>query len=129
MLITLMFSLLACLVATAVQQPPRAPDVNAQRQAMKRLGFLVGQWQGQGRMLRAPGEWIEFSQTEHGEYKLDGLLLVIEGEGRAKSDGRLVLQGTASAATTMQPASTTCVLSTTVVGWKATSLWPTMAKS
>ncbi len=92
MLITLMFSMLACLAATAVQQPPRSPDVNAQRQAMKRLGFLVGQWQGQGRMLRAPGEWIEFNQTEHGEYKLDGLLLVIEGEGRAKSDGRLVLQ-------------------------------------
>lgn len=92
MLNTLMFSLLACLAAMAVQQPPRSPDVNAQRQAMKRLGFLVGQWQGQGRMLRAPGEWIEFDQTEHGEYKLDGLLLVIEGEGRAKGDGRLVLQ-------------------------------------
>lgn len=91
-MITLMFSLLAFVVATGVQQPPRTPDVNAQRQAMKRLGFLVGQWQGQGRMLRAPGEWIEFSQTEHGEYKLDGLLLVIEGEGRATSDGRLVLQ-------------------------------------
>ena len=42
-------------------------------------------------MLRAHGEWIEFDQTEHCEYKLDGLLMVIEGEGRAKSDGRGVL--------------------------------------
>lgn len=43
-------------------------------------------------MLRASGDWIEFTQTEHVEYKLDGLLLVIEGVGRAKSDGRLLLQ-------------------------------------
>jgi len=36
-----MFSLLAFLIATAVQQqPPRAPNVNAQRQAMKKLGLL-----------------------------------------------------------------------------------------
>jgi len=43
-------------------------------------------------MLRAPGEWIEFNQTERAEYKLEGLLLVIEGVGRAKSDGRPLLQ-------------------------------------
>ncbi len=92
MVMTVMFSLLACLVAAAVQQPPRIPDVNAQRQAMKKLAFLVGQWAGEGRMLRASNEWIEFTQTEHAEYKLDGLLLVIEGVGRAKSDGRLLLQ-------------------------------------
>jgi hypothetical protein len=87
-----MFSLLALLVAAAVQQPPRAPDVNAQRQAMKKLGFLIGEWAGEGRMLRASGEWIEFNQTEHAEYKLDGLLLVIEGVGRAKTDGQPLLQ-------------------------------------
>lgn len=52
MVITVMFSLLALLVAGAGQQPPHAPDVNAQRQAMKKLGFLVGQWAGESRMLR-----------------------------------------------------------------------------
>ena len=92
MVMTLMFSVLACFVAAVLQQAPRAPDVNAQRQAMKKLGFLVGQWGGEGRMLRASGEWIEFNQTERAEYKLDGLLLVIEGVGRAKSDGRPLLQ-------------------------------------
>jgi hypothetical protein len=59
---------------------------------MKKLGFLIGEWAGEGRMLLASGEWIEFSQTERAEYKLDGLLLVIEGVGRAKSDGRPLLQ-------------------------------------
>ena len=92
MVTTITFSLLMVFVAAAVQQPPRAPDVNAQRQAMKKLGFLLGQWRGEGRMLRASGEWIEFNQTEHVEYKLDGLLMVIEGVGHAKDDGRPVLQ-------------------------------------
>ena len=86
------FSLLAFLVASVAQQPPHRPDVNAQLEAMKKLGFLVGQWSGEGRMLRPTGDWIEFTQTEKAEYKLDGLLLVIEGVGRAKSDGRPVLQ-------------------------------------
>lgn len=92
MVMTVMFSLLLFLVAAAAQQRPRAPDVNAQRQAMKNLGFLVGQWAGEGRMLRPSGEWIGFKQTERAEYKLDGLLLVIEGIRRAKTDGRPLLQ-------------------------------------
>jgi len=92
MVMTVMFSLLLLLVAAAAQEPPRTPDVNAQRQAMKKLGFLVGEWAGEGRMLRPPGEWIEFNQTERAEYKVDGLLLVIEGVGRAKTDGRPLLQ-------------------------------------
>ena len=43
-------------------------------------------------MLRGPGEPIEMIQTEEARYKLDGLLLVIEGIGRIKSDGKLALQ-------------------------------------
>lgn len=92
MVTTVTLSLLACLVAATVQQPARVPDIDVQRQAMKKLGFLVGRWAGEGRMLRSSGEWIEFTQTEHAEYKLDGLLLVIEGVGHAKSDGRPVLK-------------------------------------
>src|SRR3974390_697871 len=92
MVTTVMLSLLPFLVVAAVQQPPSAPDVNAQRQAMKKLGFLVGQWAGEGRMLRASGEWIEFNQVARAESKLDGLLLVIEGIGRAKNDGQPLLQ-------------------------------------
>ena len=86
-----MFSLAAFLIAAAVQQPPHRPDVNAQREAMKKLNFLVGQWSGEGRMLRPGGEWMDITQTEHAEYKLDGLLLMIEGVGRAKGDGQPVL--------------------------------------
>ena len=59
---------------------------------MKKLTFLTGQWNGEGRMLRASGEWVEFTQTERAEYKLDGLLLVIEGVARSKNDAAPLLQ-------------------------------------
>ena len=71
---------------------PRVPDLNAQRAAMKKLGFLVGRWNGEARLLRGSGEWLDFNQSEEAQYKLDGLILVIEGVGRAKSDGYTVLQ-------------------------------------
>lgn len=68
------------------------PDVDAQRTAMKKLSFLIGNWSGEAHVLRGPGERVELIQTEQAQYKLDGLLLVIEGIGRTKSDGKPALQ-------------------------------------
>ena len=62
------------------------------RAAMKKLGFLVGKWNGEARLLRGSGEWMYLHQSEEAQYKLDGLILVIEGVGRTKSDGHSVLQ-------------------------------------
>jgi len=59
---------------------------------MKEVGFLVGKWAGEARLLRGPAESVELLQTEEVQYKLDGLILVIEGVGRAKSDGQPFLQ-------------------------------------
>jgi hypothetical protein len=73
-------------------QQTRTPDVDAQRAAMKKLSFLVGKWSGEARTFRVPGQPVELTQTEEVEYKLDGLILIIEGVGRTKSDGRVVLQ-------------------------------------
>ena len=42
--------------------------------------------------MRGPVEWMELHQTEEAHYKLDGLILVIEGVGRAKSGGPSLLQ-------------------------------------
>ena len=58
---------------------------------MQKLDFLLGKWSGDGRMFRS-GEAVDFFQTERAEYRLDGLLLLIEGIGRNKSDGELMLQ-------------------------------------
>ena len=55
-------------------QPPRMPDVEAQRAAMKKLSFLIGRWAGEARILRGPGETVELNQQEEAQYKLDGLI-------------------------------------------------------
>src|SRR3989442_5026478 len=73
-------------------QLPRVPDLGAQRKAIKKLDFMVGKWAGKARLLRGPTEWVELLQTEEAQYKLDGLILVIEGVGRAKSSGQAILQ-------------------------------------
>jgi hypothetical protein len=74
---------------------PRVPDLLAQRAAMKKLSFLIGNWSGEARLQRRPGELLELVQTESVQYKLDGLVLVIEGTGRSKSDGQVALQALA----------------------------------
>jgi hypothetical protein len=76
----------------SVTQPIRVPNIEAQRAAMKKLEFLIGKWTGQARVLRGPGDPVEMIQTEEAQYKLDGLILLIEGMGRAKSDGKPALQ-------------------------------------
>ena len=79
------------LLAPQMAQPPRSPDLEAQRTAMRKLEFLVGTWTGDASITRG-GETTEIVQTEEAGYKLDGLILVIEGIGRAKSGVAPVLQ-------------------------------------
>ena len=71
---------------------PRVPDLEAQRAAMKKVGFLVGKWAGEARLLRGPAGSVDLLQTEEAHYKLGGLILVIEGVGLTKSSGQPVLQ-------------------------------------
>jgi hypothetical protein len=59
---------------------------------MKKLEFLVGEWSGEATILRGPGQFVEVAQTELAQFKLDGLVLMIEGVGRAKTDGKVSLQ-------------------------------------
>ena len=72
-------------------QLPRVPDLAVQREAMKKLGFLIGTWAGEARLLRGPTESVGLLQTEEAQYKLDGLILMIEGVGRKKSGGPPIL--------------------------------------
>lgn len=80
------------LLVSLMAQTPRTPDTDAQREAMKKIDFLVGKWAGQARVLRGSGEPLELAQTEEAQYKLNGLILTIEGTGRSKADGRVALQ-------------------------------------
>ena len=78
------------LILPSAGQIPRAPDVEAQRAAMKKLAFLNGRWSGEARLYRG-SEPVELVQTEDAQYKVDGLVLTIEGIGRRKKDNSNVL--------------------------------------
>lgn len=73
------------------------PDVAAQRGAMKKLAFLAGHWSGPVSITRGPGEPLKLTQTEHVEYKLDGLILLIEGQS-TRADGQAQFEALATIA-------------------------------
>jgi hypothetical protein len=90
------FLLFTTILPPVLAQPVHAPNVEEQRAAMKRLSFLVGSWSGHARMQRGQGEPLELTQAENAQYKLDGLVLLIEGTGRTVSDSKAVLQALAT---------------------------------
>jgi len=80
----LAFLLFLPILALGQQQ---GPNVTAQREAMKKLSFLVGKWSGDASVVRGPGPPTKVRQTEEVQYKLDGLILLIEGTGRDPQSG------------------------------------------
>jgi hypothetical protein len=85
--------LAAALTAVAVIRAGAADQPTPkeiQRQEMKKLDWFVGHWKGTGWIQMGPQGRHEFTQTETIEAKLDGLVLVIEGLGKAKKDGSTV---------------------------------------
>jgi hypothetical protein len=99
-------------------QQPRIPNIEAQRAAMKKLEFTVGKWAGEARLLRESGDPVLLIQTEEAQYKLDGLVLLIEGVGRTKADGKRLFRRLGSSPTTTRAAPTECALLTMVVFWR-----------
>ena len=108
------------LLVTSMAQPPRTPDTEAQRAALKKLDFLVGKWSGEARVERGSGEPLELIQTEEAQYKLDGLILTIEGIGKTKPRARLRFRHSVSFLTMMKRERTTCAPITTAAIWRPT---------
>lgn len=50
-------------------------------QAMEKLAFLVGNWQGTAQASTGPGQQVNLQQHETVEYRLAGKMLLIEGMG------------------------------------------------
>jgi hypothetical protein len=80
---------------TAQQRAPSS--VNEQRQAMRRLSFLSGRWSGPATVFVGPGKTLSLTQTERVQYKLDGLVLLIEGKGTS-ADGKVLFSALATVA-------------------------------
>lgn len=57
------------------------PNLEAQKEAMKKLSFLVGTWKGPATAY-LPGGPLQMTQTEEVQYKLGGLVMLVEGTGR-----------------------------------------------
>ncbi|MDX2042602.1 MAG: hypothetical protein SF097_15380 [Acidobacteriota bacterium] len=73
--------ILNCSVAAFAQQATQA-------QEMKKLDFLVGEWQGEGWTEFVPGQRRTASITEKAQSKLNGTVLLLEGLGKTKVPGK-----------------------------------------
>jgi hypothetical protein len=72
--------------APGLGQGGKGPAV--QQEAMKKLSFLVGEWQGESWTEFVPGQRHTSAGTETIQSKLGGLLLVIEGVHRRKGGAK-----------------------------------------
>ena len=83
---TLWLTLLCISPIALLAQAP----ASGQRAEMKKLDWLIGNWKGTGWIEMGPKGREEFTQTEAIQGKLDGLVLLIEGQGTPKGDGSTV---------------------------------------
>src|SRR5437870_1317462 len=83
-----LYFIAAVVVSVSASLSPAESPVVAQREAMKKLDFLVGEWKGEGWMEFVPDQRTTFKGTEIVQSKLDGLLLTIDGLHRGKLGGK-----------------------------------------
>ena len=83
-------------LSLAAQQPVSS-SADTQREAMRKLSFLAGHWSGPVTVVRGPGEPLHLTQTEDVEFKLDGLILLIEGKSTS-ADGKVLFNALATIA-------------------------------
>ena len=76
-------------------QQPASNSADVQREAMRKLSFLAGHWSGPVTIVRGPGEPLHLTQTEDIEYKLDGLVLLVEGKSTG-ADGKVAFSALAT---------------------------------
>lgn len=71
---------LVLLGLTATAQPAAQSASAAQQGAMEKLAFMAGHWSGPITITRETGAPLQLTQTEDVQYKLDGLVLLVEGK-------------------------------------------------
>jgi hypothetical protein len=88
---------LAGVISLGATAAAQAPSTDVQHQAMQKLAFLDGHWSGPVTVIRGPGEPLKATQTEDVQFKLDGLVLLIEGKSTG-ADGKVLFSALATIA-------------------------------
>lgn len=83
------------LIALPLAAQMREPDVARQKAEMKKLEFLVGEWSGPALVTRNPRQPIQLTQHESVQFKLGGLVLLVEGTAR-NAEGQVVFNAIAT---------------------------------
>jgi hypothetical protein len=78
-------ALLALFLLTPVASAQQPGAAN--RDAMKKLDHLVGKWKGEATATLGPKGALKMTQTEDVQFKLDGVVLAVEGIGKGKRPG------------------------------------------
>jgi len=65
-------------------------DTALLRTEMAKLSWMEGKWKGTASVQRGPGQPMIVNQEETVEFKLDGLVMLIEGLGKYKDPGSQV---------------------------------------
>jgi hypothetical protein len=87
---------LAAVLLFVLPVPLFAQSATVQREEMKKLAFLVGEWKGSGWNVGPDGTRSEFTQTERIQYRVGDLVLLIEGRGQDPISGRTVFEALAA---------------------------------
>jgi hypothetical protein len=93
-----MLRTIALLLIALALRAQQAADVAAQRDAMKKLAFLVGTWAGTASVITGLRGPVKVNQTEEVQFKLDGLVLTVEGTGRNPANGEVMFRAFATIA-------------------------------
>jgi hypothetical protein len=56
------------------------------RKEITRLGFIVGEWKGNGWIMDRNGDQHEFTQSEEVQFKLDSTVILVEGVGKTEEN-------------------------------------------
>lgn len=82
---------------TSTAQRSASASVAEQHAAMQKLSFLAGRWSGPATVVAGPGRTLHLTQTEHVQYKLGGLVMLVEGNS-TESSGKTVFSALATIA-------------------------------
>lgn len=81
--LTLLLLMLVPAVPLSAQNPQ-----SSQLEEMKKLDFLIGEWKGEGWTEFIPGQRRTSPITEKAQWKLGGMILLMEGLGKTKVPGK-----------------------------------------